>query len=93
MFDGASFALNADLSVAATKLPAFEESIVTLNWTKEALTAGAARGRWCRCIEGDKADCAACVLRLRDYVRKNGIPGVLLGVSGGIDSALCGAIA
>ena len=30
---------------------------------------------------------------LRDYVAKNGFPGVLLGISGGIDSALCAAIA
>jgi NAD+ synthase len=44
-------------------------------------------------VEGDKADYAACVLGLRDYVHKNGFPGVLLGVSGGIDSALCAAIA
>ena len=44
-------------------------------------------------LEGDKGDYAACVLGLRDYVRKNGFPGVLLGVSGGIDSALCAAIA
>jgi NAD+ synthase len=43
--------------------------------------------------EGDKADYAACVLGLRDYVTKNGFPGVLLGISGGIDSALCAAIA
>ena len=44
-------------------------------------------------VEGDEGDYAACVLGLRDYVRKNGFPGVLLGVSGGIDSALCAAIA
>src|SRR6266851_3933837 len=44
-------------------------------------------------VEGDKGDYAACVLGLRDYVRKNGFPGVLMGVSGGIDSALCAAIA
>ena len=44
-------------------------------------------------IEGDKADYAACVLGLRDYVDKNGFPGVLLGLSGGIDSALCAAMA
>src|SRR5205085_593263 len=44
-------------------------------------------------LEGDAADYAACVLGLRDYVRKNGFPGVLLGISGGIDSALCAAIA
>ena len=91
VFDGASFALNADLSVAA-QLPAFEESITTLRWKREA-------GGW-RCsgpvapqLDGDKADYAACVLGLRDYVGKNGFPGVLLGISGGIDSALCAAIA
>jgi NAD+ synthase len=90
-FDGGSFALNGDLSVAA-QLPAFEESITTLRWKKGA-------GGW-RCngpvtasLEADRADYAACVLGLRDYVGKNGFPGVLLGISGGIDSALCAAIA
>ena len=91
VFDGASFALNADLSVAA-QLPAFEENITTLRWHRT--DAG-----W-RCdgpvtplLEGDKGDYAACVLGLRDYVVKNGFPGVLMGISGGIDSALCAAIA
>jgi NAD+ synthase len=91
VFDGASFVLNADLSVAA-QLPAFVENITTLRWTRE-------QSGW-RCdgpvapqLEGDRADYAACVLGLRDYVRKNGFPGVLLGISGGIDSALCAAIA
>jgi NAD+ synthase len=91
VFDGASFALNGDLSVAA-QLPAFEENITTLVWNRT--DAG-----W-RCDgpvvplpEGDKGDYAACVLGLRDYVGKTGFPGVLLGVSGGIDSALCAAIA
>jgi NAD+ synthase len=91
VFDGASFALNADLSVAA-QLPALVENITTLRWTRD--------GDGWRCSgpitplpEGDGADYAACVLGLRDYVRKNGFPGVLLGISGGIDSALCAAIA
>jgi NAD+ synthase len=91
VFDGASFALNADLSVAA-QLPAFVESVTTLRWIRDG-------DSW-RCSEAiaplpesDKADYAACVLGLRDYVRKNGFPGVLLGISGGIDSALCAAIA
>jgi len=91
VFDGGSFALNGDLSVAA-QLPAFEESITTLRWKKDT-------GGW-RCngpvtplLEADRADYAACVLGLRDYVGKNGFPGVLLGISGGIDSALCAAIA
>ena len=43
--------------------------------------------------EGDEADYAACVLGLRDYVEKNRFPGVVLGLSGGIDSALCAAMA
>jgi NAD+ synthase len=91
VFDGASFALNADLTVAA-QLPSFEESITTLRWVKG--------GAGWRCAgpvapvpDGDQGDYAACVLGLRDYVQKNGFPGVLLGVSGGIDSALCAAIA
>ncbi|WP_027532195.1 NAD+ synthase [Bradyrhizobium sp. WSM3983] len=91
VFDGASFALNGDLSLAA-QLPAFAESITTLRFIRNG-------GDW-RCTgpiveqpEGDKADYAACVLGLRDYVTKNGFPGVLLGISGGIDSALCAAIA
>ena len=91
VFDGASFALNADLSVAA-QLPAFVEDITTLRWVN-------GEGGW-RCsgpvaplLDGDQGDYAACVLGLRDYVRKNGFPGVLLGISGGIDSALCAAVA
>ncbi len=39
-------------------------------------------------IEAERADYAACVLGLRDYVNKNGFPGVVIGLSGGIDSAL-----
>jgi NAD+ synthase len=91
VFDGASFALNADLSVA-TQLPAFEESITTLRWTRSEV-GWRCNGPITPLLEGDKADYAACMLGLRDYVRKNGFPGVLLGVSGGIDSALCAAIA
>ena len=91
IFDGASFALNADLSVAA-QLPAFEECITTLRWIKGA-DGWRCSGPIVPLLEGDKADYAACVLGTRDYVRKTGFPGVLLGVSGGIDSALCAAIA
>ena len=43
--------------------------------------------------EGDKADYLACMLGLRDYVNKNGFKGVVLGLSGGIDSALVAALA
>jgi NAD+ synthase len=91
VFDGASFALNADLSVAA-QLPAFEENITTLRWTRD-VNGWRCSGPVASLPEGDKGDYAACVLGLRDYVGKTGFPGVLLGISGGIDSALCAAIA
>ncbi len=91
VFDGASFALNADLSVAA-QLPAFQENVTTLRWSKTEAGWRCA-GPVAPDLDGDKGDYAACVLGLRDYVGKNGFPGVLLGVSGGIDSALCAAIA
>jgi NAD+ synthase len=91
VFDGGSFVLNADRSLAA-QLPGFEESLTTLQWTRAA-SGWHCRGPVAQLIEGDKGDYAACVLGLRDYVRKNGFPGVLLGISGGIDSALCAAIA
>lgn len=91
VFDGASFALNADLSVAA-QLPDFVEDVTTLTWVR-GVHGWHCSGPVAPLLEGDKADYAACVLGLRDYVRKNGFPGVLLGISGGIDSALCAAIA
>jgi len=91
VFDGASFALNADLTVAA-QLPDFIENITTLRWSRTD-SGWRCNGPIAPVLEGDKADYAACVLGLRDYVAKNGFLGVLLGISGGIDSALCAAIA
>jgi NAD+ synthase len=92
VFDGASFVLNADLGLAV-QMPAWEEAI----WVVE-MRRGA--GGW-RCVEGERATIEehesaayhACVLGLRDYVDKNGFPGVVMGLSGGIDSALCAAMA
>jgi NAD+ synthase len=91
VFDGASFALNADFSVAA-QLPTFAENITTLRW-RRGESGWHCAGPMASVVTGDEGDYAACVLGLRDYVRKNGFPGVLLGISGGIDSALCAAIA
>lgn len=91
VFDGASFAVNADRSLAM-QLPLFVESTTTLTWTKGE-GGWTCKGPIAPVLDGDKADYAACVLGLRDYVGKNGFPGVLLGISGGIDSALCLAIA
>jgi NAD+ synthase len=91
VFDGASFALNADRSLAA-QLPAFEETVACLTLARgaEGWRIEGPRGV---APEGDEADYAACVLGLRDYVSKNGFPGVVMGLSGGVDSALCAAMA
>jgi NAD+ synthase len=92
VFDGASFVLNADRSVGA-QLPTFAESVALTQWRREA-------GAW-RCVDGpvekteesEKSDYAACVLGLRDYVDKSGFKGVVLGLSGGVDSALTAVMA
>src|SRR6516164_9474497 len=92
VFDGASFGLHADRSLAF-QFPAFRELVQTLHWER-------AGNSW-RCVDGpmhaaevgDEADYRACMLGLRDYVDKNGFRGVVLGLSGGIDSGLVAALA
>ena len=87
VFDGASFALQAE-GAAAMRLPAFEEALGLSVWKRGT-------GGW-RCVEapfadwptGPEAVYRAMVTALRDYVRKSGFKGVLLGLSGGVDSAL-----
>lgn len=92
VFDGASFALNADLSVAF-QMKSFREGMLCTEWKREGSTWKCAPAEKVNVMEGDEADYAACVLGLRDYVEKNGFPGVVLGLSGGVDSALVAAMA
>jgi NAD+ synthase len=92
VFDGVSFGLHADCSLAF-QLAGFQESIVTTNWVRRNSIWQCDNGPLVDSVEADHADYAACVLGLRDYVNKNGFPGVVLGLSGGIDSALCTAMA
>jgi len=92
VFDGVSFGLHADRSLAF-QLPAFHETVVTTRWRRAGASWRCDDGRKVTALEGDQADYTACMLGLRDYVNKNGFPGVVLGLSGGIDSALCAAIA
>jgi NAD+ synthase len=92
VFDGVSFGLHADCSLAF-QLPSFQECVVTTQWRRAGNTWICDNGSRAHAIEGDRADYAACVIGLRDYVNKNGFKGVVIGLSGGIDSALCAAIA
>lgn len=92
VFDGVSFGLHADCSLAF-QLGGFQEAVVTTQWVRKGDTWRCENGPMVASVEADKADYSACVLGLRDYVNKNGFPGVVLGLSGGIDSALVAAMA
>ncbi len=92
VFDGASFVLNADRSLAV-QLPAWREAIVLTEWKKSNHGWVCEKSDIAKLPEGGASAYHACVLGLRDYVKKNGFPGVVLGLSGGIDSALVAAIA
>jgi NAD+ synthase len=93
VFDGASFVVNADHTLVAQS-PSFTEAVTLTKWARGA------DGKWrcakaeiARAAEGLEAIYSALVLGLRDYVTKNRFPGVLLGLSGGIDSAITAAVA
>ena len=91
VFDGGSFAVGADGSLAA-RAPSFQEQLCFMQL--EATAQGVAISGPVTPAASDEADLwDALVLGVRDYVGKNGFPGVLLGLSGGIDSALVLAIA
>ncbi len=92
VFDGASFGLHADRSLAF-QMPAFRESVTTVHWQRSGNGWRCADGPIAAIEEGDQADYCACMLGLRDYVNKNGFRGVVLGLSGGIDSALAATLA
>ena len=92
VFDGGSFVLNRGGKLAV-KLPLFDEAVVHVDFVRDA-------EGW-RAIEGDVAifpddleqDYRVMVEGLRDYMRKTGFKKVLLGLSGGIDSAIVATIA
>jgi NAD+ synthase len=92
VFDGASFVLNADRSLAL-QMPMFEEAIALTHWTRGADGWSMEKGSFAKLPENEEETWKACVLGLRDYVDKNRFPGVVLGMSGGIDSAVVAAMA
>jgi len=93
VYDGASFVLNADGAIPVA-LPGWVEQVTVTDWQRDA------GGKWI-CGPGDRFVAEdrssqvyhAMMLALRDYVNKNRFPGVVLGLSGGIDSALSAAVA
>ncbi len=93
VFDGCSFVLNAD-GQTICRLPDWDEHSETTVWNRLE------NGKW-ECRQGALASWDehpadiynAMIVGLRDYVNCNGFPGVVLGLSGGIDSALSAAVA
>ena len=92
VFDGSSFVLDGDASLRA-QAPGWREDLLATRWTRQ-------NGAWtCETAtrhaptEGLASVYEAMTLGLRDYVAKNGFPGVIIGLSGGIDSALTAAVA
>jgi len=93
VFDGQSFVIGADRALRAQG-PSFRPAVVLTEWTRHG------SGRW-NCAEcarepapdGVEALYRAMMLGLHDYVEKNRFPGVIIGLSGGIDSALTAAVA
>lgn len=88
VFDGASFALNADGSLAH-QAPSFAREMAVLRLTHDRWEGGTCAAA----MTADEEMYAALVTGVRDYIDKNGFPGVLIGMSGGIDSALTLAVA
>jgi NAD+ synthetase len=88
VFDGASFALDAAGRVTH-QLPAFEESVAVIEYSAGHLLPGGVSPR----LTFEAEVYEALKLGVRDYLGKNGFPGAILGLSGGIDSALTLAIA
>jgi NAD+ synthase len=93
VFDGASFAVD-DLLAVTLQMKQFEPQIAVQTYCRDQFGSWhPAGGPYADLLEPDAADYQACMLGLRDYVNKNGFETVLLGLSGGIDSALCAALA
>ncbi len=93
VFDGASFVLDAKCRLMA-QAEAWNEDVLATRWAADKDGHWAPEpGRIARNEEGIAAIYRAMTLGLADYVRKNRFPGVLIGLSGGIDSALTAAVA
>ena len=92
VFDGASFVLNPG-GALAVQLPAFDEAVAHVDFTEGPDGWRAEPGARAALPEAIEQDYRAMVEGTRDYLGKSGFDRVLLGLSGGVDSALVAAIA
>ncbi len=92
VFDGASFVLSAQATMRLA-FPAWREAVLETRWRDQGDGWTCASGTIAPTQQESADIYAALTLGLRDYVEKNHFPHVLIGLSGGIDSALAAAIA
>ena len=92
VFDGGSFAMNADGDVMVQS-PEFETALTPVKILCQAGSVAIVPGEQAPLYQDEARVYKALIQGVRDYVTKNGFPGVLLGLSGGIDSALTLAVA
>jgi len=92
VFDGASFGMSAQGKLVFEG-ESFKTDLIISDWIKSGTVWECVDGPMVDLVSVDEAPWRACVLGLRDYLRKNGFKKVVLGLSGGIDSAVVAAIA
>ncbi|QSA99147.1 NAD+ synthase [Methylococcus sp. EFPC2] len=92
VFDGASFVMNARGEITS-RLPEFEEALTVVEFVREGDTLVPAPGPLVEPADEVASVYRALVLGIRDYAGKNGFQGAVLGLSGGVDSALTLALA
>lgn len=92
VFDGGSFAINPDAELAL-QMPAFDEAVVQLDFRRTDKGWRAVGSELEPLPDEWEQDYRAMVESLRDYLGKSGLTKVLLGLSGGVDSALVATIA
>ncbi|MEM8750614.1 MAG: NAD+ synthase [Pseudomonadota bacterium] len=91
VFDGGSFVVNADKTIPV-QMDQFENGTSMTTWRRGDDGWACDIGVRAKLPDQRTADWRACVLGLRDYVNKNGFKNVVLGLSGGIDSAIVAAM-
>lgn len=92
VFDGGSFAVSVDNDVCV-QAAEFTETLAEVNFVKQQGSVVMVPGEQAELYHNEARVYQALITGVRDYVVKNGFPGVLLGLSGGIDSALTLAVA
>ena len=92
VFDGASFIMDRK-GTLTHRVDMFREDIAITHWQASGDDWQCVKGPNASWPQGDERDYRAVTLGVRDYVRKNHFKGVVIGLSGGIDSALTAAIA